>query len=206
MFEKYENNSVNVLFHESQSQRRRSLDLISNEMVNGTCFTVKFSILQFLEPGNDRIVLEDKDADEVSNVDDDDHDEILDAIFDGDMNSSLGYVSPIYKKGNKEGKRGIKTPQKQALRNLFKESLNSGVAPRKSEVLKAQKTLRWPPSVKWTQIKSFICNNMKKRKRIGGRTGKKKNLKRFKRSVQKSEDVYDNESDDNDKESNDEDT
>ena len=169
-------------------------------MVNGTCFTVKFLILQFLKPGNDRIVLEDQDADEVSNVDDDD-----DEILDGDRNSSSGYVSPIYKKGKKEGKRGIKTPQKQALRNLFKESLDSGVAPRKSEVLKAQKTLRWPPSVNWTQIKSFICNNMKKRKRSGGRTGKKKKLKRFKRLVQKSEDVNDNESDDNDKESNDED-
>jgi len=91
------------------------------------------------------------------------------------------------------------------LQKLFKESLESGVAPRKAEVLKAQKTLRWPPSVNWTTIKTFVCNNMMKRKQSGGRTGKKRNLKRFKRLVQKSEDVNDNESDNNDNESDDND-
>ncbi len=53
-------------------------------MVIGTCLTVWFLILQFLEPGNDRTLLEvdteDQDADEVLNVDDN-YDEILDYTY-----------------------------------------------------------------------------------------------------------------------------
>ena len=49
---------------------------------------VRFLILQFLEPGNDRTILEvdteDHDADEVLNVDDD-YDEILDKILIDDI-------------------------------------------------------------------------------------------------------------------------
>ena len=57
-------------------------------MVNGTCFTIRFLILQFLEPGNGRTLLEvdteDHDADEVLNVDDD-YDEILVKILIDDI-------------------------------------------------------------------------------------------------------------------------
>ena len=71
------------------------------------------------------------------------------------------------------GKRGIKTPQKKALRKLFAEALESGIAPRKAEILKAQKTLKWPPNYKYTIVKNFVCNKLKKGKVLGEPLGRK---------------------------------
>ena len=191
---------VNVLIHKSQRTGRiLSLDLKRNEIVTGTGIRYYSLVLtlQFLEPGNERIHLEldteDQDAGEDLNVvDEDDDSEILDEILIGDIDNNSQYTSPIHRQGNSSGKRGIKTPQKKALRNLFAESLESGIAPRKAEILKAQKTLRWPPKYnnKYTIIKNFVCNNMKKRKGVG-RTVRKKSVKRLKNFVQESEDEND---------------
>ena len=133
---------------------------------------------ELLEPGNERIHLEldteDQDAGEVLNVvDDDDDSEILDEILIGDIDNNSQYSSPIHRQGNSSGKRGIKTPHKKALRKLFAEALESGIAPRKAEILKAQKTLKWPPNYKYTIVKNFVCNKLKKGKVLGEPLGRK---------------------------------
>ena len=92
--------------------------------------------------------------------------------------------SPLYRK-EKHGRRGIKTPQKNIIKRLFKKEIEEGVAPRKDRVLTVQKEIGWPLTIPYKVMKTFVANlgrnnNKKKVGRTGtkvGRTGTKRGRK-----------------------------
>ena len=102
---------------------------------------------------------ENEEEEDLEEEDLEEEEEISQILF-GNVNS------PIYKK-EKDGRRGIKTPQKKIIIKLFSKEINEGTAPRKARVENVQKQIGWPEDISYKVIKSFVSNAGAKNKKRG---------------------------------------
>ena len=103
------------------------------------------------ETENDKEENEEEEDEEEEDLEDLEEEEEISQILFGNVNS------PIYKK-EKDGRRGIKTPQKKIIIKLFSKEINEGTAPRKARVENVQKQIGWPEDISYKVIKSFVSN------------------------------------------------
>lgn len=116
---------------------------------------------------------EEEEVEEEEEEDDyqEDDQEISKILFGNEIENS-----PLYRK-EKHGRRGIKTPQKNIIKRLFKKEIEEGVAPRKDRVLTVQKEIGWPLTIGYKVMKTFVANLGRNNKKKVGRTGTKRGRK-----------------------------
>ena len=97
-------------------------------------------------------------------------DEEEDKEEDGELSKLLfGVVnSPIYTK-EKDGKSGIKTPQKDVIRRFFK---GDKWGHKKARIVKVQKQIGWPEDLPYKIMRTFVIN-----------AGRSKNKRRVKPAI-----------------------
>ena len=115
---------------------------------------------------------EEEEVEEEEEEDDyqEDDQEISKILFSNEIENS-----PLYRK-EKHGRRGIKTPQKNIIKRLFKKEIEEGVAPR-DRVLTVQIEIGWPLTIGYKVMITFVANLGRNNKKKVGRTGTKRGRK-----------------------------
>lgn len=104
---------------------------------------------------------EEEEVEEEEEEDDyqEDDQEISKILFGNEIENS-----PLYRK-EKHGRRGIKTPQKNIIKRLFKKEIEEGVE------------IGWPLTIGYKVMKTFVANLGRNNKKKVGRTGTKRGRK-----------------------------
>ena len=120
------------------------------------------------EEGENELIQTEVEGEEENEVEEDVDDEEISKILFG-----ISIVnSPIYKK-QKDGRRGIKTPQKNIITKLFSKEINEGTAPKKARVVNVQEQIGWLKDISYKIIKSFVANAGKVKNKKRGKQGDK---------------------------------